>query len=567
MIELRPYQKDCLNAAWKLWRQGVRRMLVALPTGTGKTVIFSQLPKAFQGRYLVIAHRKELLDQSAQKLQEANPGLGVDIEQAERAASSNADIVVGSVQTLSVSPQRLERLTPESFGTVVIDEAHHVMARTYCQLLARLGLAPDIEGLTSFKARSLKAMRLFKDHHLASEGPVLLGFTATPHRTDKLGLEYIFDEMAYSRTMAEMMAEGWLCPITGWRIETALDLSGVKKKAGEYGEDYEEKALAAAVNTPQRNAQAVKAYQDYCPGQQTIVFCVDIQHTHDMLAVFEKAGIAAAAITGLTPQLRRDMILSQYKAGQIKVLVNCMVLTEGFDAPETACIIMCRPTQSQLLYTQMLGRGTRPAPDKEQLTVLDLVDVTAVGVCSLNTLFGLPPDYNLDGEDVRKASEALEQQKVLKFKEPRTAPNIGQTDEIDPLAERQIQTMPGAHLLWVRTQYGWAMGLPDRQYIGVVVNLLGHAIVKSQLRLEQPTVIGKYMSECEAAKAAEEWLAEKFPDIGALKRPDARWRGQAPTEKQLELCRRLRITVPAGATKGDVSNLIDQRIAEKRVFA
>lgn len=564
MIELRNYQRDCLNANWKLWRKGVRRLLTALPTGTGKTVIFSQLPKAFPGRYLIIAHRKELLDQSAAQLEAANPGLSVDIEQAERVASEKAQVVVASIQTLAVSPERLERLNPESYGTVVIDEAHHIMARTYCQLLARLGLGPETGGLSSLKRQSRKAMELFKGFHPSSTGPVLLGFTATPHRTDKLGLEYVFDEMAYSRTIAEMMKEGWLCPITGWRIETGLDLSGVKLTHGEYGEDYQEKALSAVVNTPERNRQAVQAYQRYCDGQQAIVFCVDVQHVSDMLAAFDQADVQAMAVTGTTPKDERDMIIAGYKAGAYQVLVNCMVLTEGFDAPETSCIVMCRPTKSQLLYTQMLGRGTRVAPGKEKLTVLDLVDVTATGVCSLNTLFGLPPNHNLDGKDVQEEAEEEEEKKIRKAR-PRSSKRIEETGEIDPLGGTAIKA-PGANLLWIQTQYGWAMSLPGRQLVGVVVDLLGHATVKIQTQ-EQRFTLAKYMSEEEGIREGERWIIEQHPDIGALKRPDARWRQQEPTEKQLELCRRFGILVPVGATKGDLSNLIDQHMTKRRLFA
>lgn len=564
-MELRNYQRDCLNSNWRLFQQGQHRLLNALPTGTGKTVIFSHLPKAFSGRYLVIAHRKELLDQSAQKLRESNPMLSVDIEQAERSALPTADVVVASIQTLAVSPDRLEELRPDSFGTIVIDEAHHIMARTYLELLARLGLGPVLPETGSLKSRV--AMRLFKDFQVGPEAPLLLGFTATPHRTDKLGLEYVFDQMAYSRTMAEMMTEGWLCPITGWRIETALDLSGVKLTHGEYGEDYQEKALSAAVNTPERNAQAVKAYQDYCLGQQAIVFCVDVQHTHDMLAAFDGAGVLAAAVTGKTPKLERDMIISTYRAGGIHVLVNCMVLTEGFDAPQTSCIVMCRPTKSQLLYTQMLGRGTRPAPGKERLTVLDLVDVAATGVCSLNTLFGLPPEFDLNGREVKEAADAEEQAQLFKQGQARSSRPIGETSQIDPLGGQGPRTIPGGQLLWVPTQYGWAMSLPERQYVGVLVDLLGHAVVKAQLNGRQPFVVGSYFSASDAAQVAEGWIVDQFPGIGALKRPHARWRQQGPTEKQLALCRRLRIAVPEGATKGDVSNRIDQHLAGKRVFA
>ena len=218
-IQLRDYQQECLDEILAGAARGVKRMLVALPTGTGKTVIFSQLPRVLPGKMLVIAHREELLDQAAEKIEWGNPKLTVDIEQANRHASPLAQVVVASIQTLAVSPNRLDALGPDTFRSVVVDEAHHVVAHSYLRVLASLGLAPDVTGLTrgelSRQNVSHQVRRLFQDFRPSPDAPLLLGFTATPNRTDGRGLEFVLDEIVYSKTILEMMEAGWLCPIRG----------------------------------------------------------------------------------------------------------------------------------------------------------------------------------------------------------------------------------------------------------------------------------------------------------------------------------------------------------------
>ena len=188
-LQLRDYQQECLSSLGAAARRGVKRMLVALPTGTGKTVVFSQIPSMIKGgrRMLVVAHREELLDQAAAEISRANPALTVDMEQAKLHASPWANVVVASIQTLAVSPQRLEGLVPESIAVLVVDEAHHAPATSYVKLFARLGLAPDIDALS--ESTKTARSRLLQEFKPGPAAPTLIGFTATPHRTDTIGLE------------------------------------------------------------------------------------------------------------------------------------------------------------------------------------------------------------------------------------------------------------------------------------------------------------------------------------------------------------------------------------------
>jgi superfamily II DNA or RNA helicase len=489
MMMPRDYQLECLENNKDAYDQGVRRALNALPTGTGKTNIGGWSYGALDlGPMLWVAHREELIDQTEERLKELNPHARVGVEQAKRTASPSDDIVIASISTIHSRPERLERLEPDRFASLFFDECHHTLARMWLNLLHRFKLAPDVSRIPQraftdrgYRQRAGAYLRTFE---VDASAPYFMGFTATPHRTDRLGLEYVFDRMVFSRNISEMIEAGWLCPIRAWRIKTEVDLSAVGTDPGR--DDYRLGQLTSVVNTERRNNQAVQAYRDFAPYQQAICFCVDVEHTYDMERAFKSAGIVAASVVGSTPSRERRKIIEDYRKGYIQVLVNCMVLTEGFDAPETACVIMARPTQSQLLYTQTMGRGTRPHPSKEYLTLIDLVDNQSTGVCTVNTIFGLDPRLTLTGTDPGQLARELEQAaRSVSEREspgPRTSKVIAQTGEYDALAPISPPEEYGATMAWVKVQYGWSMGLGQpNEYISLVTDLLGRCQVKVQV--------------------------------------------------------------------------------------
>ena len=573
MIELRPYQKECLAAAVTAAKTGIKRQLFILPTGTGKTVIFSRFPKMLGGRRaLIIAHRKELLDQAADQIEAANPDIRVEVEQAERTASKHTNVVVASIQSLSRSPKRLARLDPETLGLVVIDEVHHAVALTYLSLLSKLHLAPDLTDVSdaslSRKQLSQATRALFHDFTVPKEAPYLFGFTATSHRTDGLGLEYILDEVSYSKDMQEMMREGWLSKIKGFKIGTGVDLKGVKSSRG----DFQERELSAIVNTPDRNDLAVKSFQALAPERQALVFCVDVKHTEDLCEAFQEAGVNAAVVVGTTPKDIRQGIIRDYKAGLIQVLCNCMVLTEGFDAPETSCLVMARPTQSSLLYTQMLGRGTRIAEGKENLLAIDRAHASRVGVATVNTLFGLPPGMDIE-KDVLEAKDEFDEiiddfpigmEHLLMARSIEEVKSLAM--EFSPIEQAQMPDYLQTRFAWTKTPYGYAMGA-QLATVGVVVDMLEHGTVKIKERGQQVETLGTYNSEQEAISVAEDLLRERFPnDIGLLDK-NAPWRIRAQTQpatvKQIHLATQLKLTFPDSISKADMTVLIGRALSSK----
>jgi superfamily II DNA or RNA helicase len=411
---LRPYQEEQLDAVLKNYIEGTTQKLVMAATGTGKTVLFSNLPQKLAhllpGKTLVTVHREELVDQAIAAMRHWNPTLKVGKEMAEHYADTDCDVIVSCVASIGrTGATRMERFGWDNIDKVIIDECHHGIASTYMNVLEASGV---------LKAGTKK---------------LLLGVTATPKRknlrkqkqvevledSDILSLKSIFKKIVHKYTIRQAIREGWLVPIRGFRIQTATDLSEVKTTAGDYQQD----ALAEAVNTPTRNLQVVKGWLDVAERRQTIAFTVDIQHTKDLASDFIKAGVKAEAIWGTDPE--RAEKLARFKAGDITVLCNCALLTEGFDAWQVGCVLDAAPTKSSSRYTQKIGRGTRleegtgnliealkagVALRKKDCLVIDVCDNnTRCSLVTLPSLVGLNPEFDLHGESAVKAIEEIEE--------------------------------------------------------------------------------------------------------------------------------------------------------------
>jgi len=596
MVELRDYQVECLKALVDYRRlhdeghpYGGQRALVAMATGLGKTQVFAQIPKLASKRVLVIAHREELLDQAALRIQEANPGMTVGIEQAERHAPEGCKVLVGSIQTFAMSPKRLAALRPEDFSVVVVDECHHLVAATYLRLLAYFGLAPDQDAIlraaeeietedeAQIKGRALRTQyrNAFKGFKPTQGAPYLVGFTATPSRSDGTGLEWIMDDIVYSMSIREGMEKGWLCKIRGIHVESGADISSVPTTHG----DYQESALARAVDTPARNALAVQGYIDHALGRKALVFCVNVEHAEHMLDAFQKRGIPSALVVGETPREERRQRIAAFRGGDIQVLVGCMVFTEGFDAPEMSCVIMARPTKSSLVYTQAIGRGTRIAPSKTDMLVLDMVDINKKAqVQTLNTLFGLPIKLRLGDGDVLAAVKAVEEvQSALPlemFNQAESVEDIRRmAREFDPLAATLVEEYIAeqSSLAWVKTPFGYALGVMGKGQLGIVLDLLGNATLRLKVPHEEPQSLGRYLGILEAVRGADEWVRQEAPDLMAMLNRQARWRTGDATPKQIAFLGKLKdndgkpVQYPPSLTKGQASALID-RYKKERVL-
>ncbi|MBC7106262.1 MAG: restriction endonuclease subunit R, partial [Firmicutes bacterium] len=225
---------------------------------------------------------------------------------------------------------------------------HHAVARTYVFVLERLGfMSGDPDKL-------------------------LLGVTATPVRGDKVGLGAVFQKIVYQRSLLWMVRAGYLVDFRGLVVDTGVDLGDVRVVAG----DFADADLEGVLNTEDRNGLIARAYLDHTAGRRAVAFTAGVQHALDLAATFRAAGVTAEAVSGETPEEERRKLLSAFRAGDVRVLCNCNLLTEGWDEPSLDCILMARPTKSKALYLQMLGRGARPYPGKQDCLVIDFVDNT-----------------------------------------------------------------------------------------------------------------------------------------------------------------------------------------------
>ena len=333
-IQLKPHQVAARTAILDRLDQGVTSQLCALPTGTGKTYLAISVSQEFQ-RTLFIAHRAELIQQTVAAVERIAPDRQVGYVVQGR-HEVDAPFVVAMVQTLA---NRLEKIPPDWFDLVVIDEAHHSSAKTY---------------------------RTIADHFTPK---LRLGLSASPERTDGADLSNLFSEISYQLSLAEAIESGYLVKPVARQCLTSCLLSGVKSLGG----DLNERDLSVAVDVPERNTFIVEKYQEHAPGRRAIAFSVDIKHAKNIAAAFNDAGVLAEWVAGDCPD-RADK-LARFAAGEFQVLASCMVLSEGFDCPAVDCVLMCRPTKSRSLYCQQIGRGLRLHPGKSDCVVLDYVDV------------------------------------------------------------------------------------------------------------------------------------------------------------------------------------------------
>lgn len=336
-MELRPYQETARQKVQEEWEEGKKRTLLVLPTGTGKTIVFSKIieDRVKKGeRVLVIAHRGELLEQASDKLYKST-GLKTATEKAEQTSlGSFYRVVVGSVQTLQ-REKRLNQFPPEYFDTIVIDEAHHAISDGYQRVLQHF------------------------------ENANVLGVTATPDRGDMRNLGSYFDSLAYEYSLPEAIKSGYLSPIKALTIPLKLDLSNVKQQAG----DFSTKDLGTALDPYLE--QIAEEMKKQCFNRKTVVFLPLVKTSQKFRDILNKHGFKAAEVNGESGD--REQVLRDYEEGKYNVLCNSMLLTEGWDCPSVDCVIVLRPTKVRALYSQMVGRGTRLAPGKKELLLLDFL--------------------------------------------------------------------------------------------------------------------------------------------------------------------------------------------------
>ncbi|MDD1520016.1 MULTISPECIES: DEAD/DEAH box helicase family protein [Bradyrhizobium] len=358
---LRPYQVEVIAEFWRAIDAGQHRIILVAPTASGKTVIARAIIAQAQRKdlgSLFLAHRREILAQTSNKLHGIPHGVirpGIHPRPLEM-------VQVASVQTLHRRAIKAGVMELPEAGLVIVDECHHVVAESYQSILDRYPQA------------------------------ILLGLTATPCRGDGRGLGAVFQKMIQCPQVGELVGLGFLVP-TRVYAPVDPDLRGVHVRHG----DYVESELARRMDQPQLVGDIVTHWFKFGERRRTVCFATDVRHSIHIRDEFGAAGVRAEHIDGETPMAERDATLARLASGEIDLVTNCMVLTEGWDMPALGCLILARPTKQLGLYRQMIGRGLRPAPDKANCIVLDHAGLTyQLGLAEDFIEWTLDPDLHAE---------------------------------------------------------------------------------------------------------------------------------------------------------------------------
>lgn len=571
----RDYQEDATAAFFRAVAEGYRRPLIVVPTGGGKTVIFNLIIHRFlqaqpTARVIVQAHRQELVEQGEDKFRRF---IGPDYITGIVSAKSDrfdyhSQVLFCSKDTIR-SSKRMDRILAHGpIALIITDEAHHAEAASYKKVVAALeSVNPDL---------------------------VHLGVTATPQRGDGRGLGLVYDAVpwnkhgaCYKKELIEMIP-AWLVPPRWLAIKTGIGLAGVKISAG----DYNQEQLKNVFESQYCLDLVVKSHIKYADGRKAIAFTISVAGAHELAAKFNEAGIPAAAVDGEMPAQDRARVLRDFAEGRLLVLANCAVLTEGFDDPTVSCIHMARPTKSDSLYLQCIGRGLRPRnghkpEEKEDCLILEYAPADQRNLSQFGHLMGVPDDDQAKLEKAQRAldeiSEDIEIGEVLAglaYDGQIEMAGVG-AQGLDVIAQ-ELNYLDQSPWQWRRDSAQQAnagswltLGLGKSRVNGMnMVLAISPLDDLNQYRLYglwQARDYGPWQVRClevfgdfDAASDKAHELADKHGDqtLGAKGK---RWRKDPATPQHIGFLRRLGGSAPHGATKGEVNELIAAQVAKNEL--
>lgn len=540
-LALRPYQDEAIGEVFGKIHEGKKRLAIVLPTGSGKTVIFSYMIRHWHstwhmpGRSLVLVHRDELVNQAVKKLYDIAPHLNVGIVQAGQNEHAGKDVIVGSVQTLRNLARLDDMVSSGRIGLVVVDECHHATAASYRTIMRELGCYDE------------------------GSGALALGFTATLTRNDSTSLGDVWQEVAYRKDILDLImpdkaGNKYLCNVRGKRVEVnGLSLEDVAMKSG----DYEAGSLGKALLSSDAPDFVADAWIEHAKDKPGMLFTPTVETAMAFSDALNAKGITAQPIWGAMNRDDRRVTLGNAFKERTQVLVNCMVLTEGFDWPRAEVSGIARPTTSAGLYIQMAGRALRLHPDKNEALILDFVGAsqdhrlaTIADLTSRRIELVYPDESLLDA--------VLREQKVQ---------NPALKDYI--ITWQDVNLFEGSKAAWNKTYKGiwfistkewvhflWPGSEPGMYDVGLC-SIRGSKW--ERLHKNIPLELAMSWAETEA------FGADSDTYLMSLSRRDASWRRkkEKPSEKQINYAKGLGLVVPEGALKRDVSDMIDRHLISR----
>lgn len=543
-LVLRDWQEGALERIDAARARGRTAVLGVAATGLGKTVLFTEYANRRSTRALILAHRDELIEQAVGKV-EAMIDDGRRVGRVKGSANEvGADVVVASVQTLART-KRLAQLptvgqdlgadalfdapTVDPFDLVIVDEAHHTAADSYRRILDYLGCGKP-------------------------GGPFLLGVTATADRGDGKGLDDLFDEVAFSFDILWGIRAGYLSDMRGLAVHVdKFDTGSLKVSKGDYDQGQAGRLLEEAGGA----AHITAAWKANASDRRTLVFTPTVAFAEDVVATMRADGIAAGSVTGAMPTDERRAVLAAFSRGDLQVLANCAVLTEGYDEPRVDCVVVARPTKSRGLYVQMVGRGTRRHPDKSDCLVLDVV-----GASDQHSMVVFPSLFGLGGNPRAHTGEVG----VVELVDERDAEEVrlGRLKAEDVDLFRKLRAR--AKIAWVPVHTEgsdlrrYHRTLPDgKPTVVLAQRVAGENVWTAGLLHRDGTKRGLMVDVAleTAQGVAEDYILKS--GAMALAAAGAKWRAGKPTAKQKAAASRWGVKVDPAWTAGDLSDAIDRR--------
>ena len=582
LLKLRDYQSECIRKIHTTWDGGIFRPASVLPTGAGKTVIFSHLAEEYLirnpgKRVIILSHTDELVLQTVSKMKSVAPHRTVGIVKAERNEVA-AQVISASVQSLR-SERR--RSLIKDVGLIIVDEAHHAVANTYRTILEHYGALPTKEDLDyigrlkSGETELPEGVSLEDIERAALPSCLAVGFTATLVRGDKEKLSDIWQEVAYQKDIAFMIRRGYLLDVKGRRVQVPdFDLSKVRQRGG----DYADGALGDALHDALAPEIVAKAYTEHAADRKGLLFAPTVDSAYEFSDALNAQGIRSEVVHGGLARDVRRAILGRLRTGETQVICNCAVLTEGFDDPTVSAVVIARPTRSAGLYQQMVGRVLRPdltlpVSERGHALVMDVVGVSRKH--DLRSLVDLTSRQ--DRERLEDLPE-LEELSLLELEEveiPEEGSGLGsmpvtywagpvETEDFDPLARDSERT-------WGKTPDGTYWLSAGQVLVFLAASRDGEPGTYDVVRCDKDPSGAAKMTEYRGLsfEMALSWGEEVATEIGGgtvLNRKGARWRGKPATDALKWKARREGVTgYPDNIKSGDLSELIDARIAAQRI--
>ena len=501
--ELRPYQIESVEAVKNL--QPNFNGILSLSTGTGKTVIMSAIANEVKSRCLIVVQSQELREQTVEKLYNTNPDLDVGSVQASLNSVSNK-VVIATRQSLTHSKStRLEQMSEHGdFELVFFDECHSSVGQIK-KILDKLN--PNIK---------------------------VIGLTATPFNEE---MKKVFHGIIYEKSILEMINSGYLCEPKAIFVHSDTDLSNVKTIAGEFNQ----RQLEDTVNTDTRNDLVVESYIKYASDRKaTIVFASGIAHARDICQKFKDNNIICDYIDSTIEDKQRELIISNFKSGNLPVIVNVGILTLGFDYPPCDCILLCRPMKSKILYTQIIGRGLRTSEGKSNCLIIDVVDIVRKhDLMTMTDIFGVEIK---DQETLTEAIEREEKNKVEKLEREELAKQKEQerlkliAEELKLFKTNMSEYFSEAYYSWFKCDINtFALSITSDLHYTIYKNLQENSfelyMVDTTNRINTKDYISEDDNLINLIEEAEKYASRKYSTFLDRK---AKWKYEPATQKQLD---------------------------------